>query len=875
MAKIPLLCDRNLFLTTVNLRSHNNGKQIYMLRKWCVFLSIGSLLFVPACVFAQQKVQITGKVSDEAGSGLPYAGLYVEGTAAGTSTSQDGSYVLDLSPGTYVIVCRYLGYQTGQKTVTVGIEGARVDFTLQVATLKINEVVVRGGEDPALAVIRHAIKKRRYYENQVKAYRCQVYVKGVVRIQDAPKRILGQKMDYAEAGIDTAQPGILFLSESLSDISVERPRHVKQRVISSRQSGGGLGFDFPVFIDFYQSNIPLISRQFTPRGYISPLADQALHYYDYHLAGTFRENGAVINKIQVTPKRKQEPLFSGYINIVSGSWRIHSLDFLVTQDQQLQLIDSLQITQIHAPLNDSVWKIRNQTIHFKFNQFGIKLRGTFLDVYSAYDLHPHFPKNYFNSRVILAYDSLADKKSKAYWDSARAVPLEKEEARDFRVKDSTTLARQDSLQSKRYIDSLRHHFPPPHIMEILWSGYTIAQHKPKGVGIYWAPTLRRISYNTVEGLVTKADISFFSNAPSGASWSLTPDLRYGWHNQHFNPSLQFNYRTKKQFATLWYAAGGKRTSQINHQDPIYPWTNSLNTLLAEENYMKIYENYFGAASVSHSYINGFSWELSATFEDRYPLTNTTNFTLINYKNKTFTPNHPYELADIPFLHHQALVASVDLTFQPGQHYIQYPWGKTPVGSKAPILKFGYTKGLPSLLGSDVDFDKWYASVQQNVNLLLFGILKYRFETGGFFNTRAVALPDMKHFNGNQTYFNLKYLNSFQLVPYYQYSNDEPLYGSMNVEYHLNGLLTNKVPLFNRLHWNMVCGTNGLYIDDGSKYIEVFAGLENILKVLRVDFVTGFPGKGQPVYGLRIGLGGLVGGPLRSGVQSRNYDSGSD
>jgi hypothetical protein len=96
-----------------------------------------------------------------------------------------------------------------------------------------------------------------------------------------------------------------------------------------------------------------------------------------------------------------------------------------------------------------------------------------------------------------------------------------------------------------------------------------------------------------------------------------------------------------------------------------------------------------------------------------------------------------------------------------------------------------------------------------------------------------------------------------------------------VEYHLNGLVTNKIPLFNRLHWNLVSGTNGLYIDDGRKYIEVFGGLENIFKVLRVDIVCGFPGGGQPVYGLRIGLGGLVGGPIRSGVQSRDYDTGSD
>lgn len=838
-----------------------------------VYLMIGVMLALGAPCRAQDRFPVTGRVTDAASRALPYAGLYVEGASVGTTSGPEGQYRLFLPPGDHVIVCRYLGYQTARDTVHV-TGPTQADFQLETASLHMQELVVPGG-DPGEAIMRHAIRRRDYYENQVKAYRCQVYVKGVVRIEDAPKKILGQKMDYAEQGIDTAHAGILFLSESLSELSVERPHHVSQQVIASRQSGGGLGFDFPVMIDFYQSNIPLVSRQFTPRGYVSPLADQALHYYDFSLAGTFREQGDVIDQIRVTPKRRQEPLFSGYINIVSGSWRIHSLDLLVTRDAQLQVLDSVEIVQIHAPVSRDVWKIRNQSIRFKFNQFGIKLRGTFLDVYSRYELDPRFPKNYFNSRVILSYDSLAEKRTTAFWDSARSAPLEAPERRDFQVRDSIGTARRDSLRSRRYLDSLRHHVPPPGALNLLWSGYTLPQHKPNGMGIYWAPTLKRISYNTVEGLVTRADLTFFSVKPSGASWALMPDVRYGWHNQHLNPSLGVDYRTKRQFGTEWRLAGGKRVSQFNHDNPIYPWANSLNTLLEKENYMKLYENYFGELSASRAYTDGFSWEALASYEDRYPLHNTTFYSLIRYPHKHFTPNHPYELADRPFDRQQAFSVSVDLRFQPGQHYIAYPWGKTPVGSKAPVLNAGYTKGFPGILSSDVDFDKWYVSIRQQVNLLLFGIFKYKFEAGGFLNTRSVGLPDLKHFNGNQTLFNLKYLNSFQLAPYYQYSNDEPFYGSMNVEYHLNGLLTNKVPLFNKLHWNMVTGTNGLYIDDGRKYIEGFVGLENIFKVIRADFVAGFPGAGQPVYGLRIGLGGLFGGPIRSDVQPREYDSGDD
>lgn len=832
------------------------------------------LLFSEAC-FPQGRVSISGIVTDDHHRPLAYAGVYLPDSSIGTSTNERGEYTLEVSEGRHEIACRYLGYQKQQKTIVVGPGGLKVDFVLPTTSLKISEVVVRSGPDPAYAIMRQAIKKRPFYEKQVNAYRCKVYVKGIVRVDEAPKKILGQKMDYGEAGIDTTGSGIVFLSESLSNISVEKPHHIKQVVISSHQSGGGLGFDFPVFIDFYQNNVPLVSRRFTPRGYISPLADNAMHYYRYHLEGTFEEDGKEINKIKVTPRRDQEPLFRGYINIISKSWRIHSLQLLVTRHQQLQLLDSMEISQIHAPLGDSIWRIRNQAVRFKFNQLGFKLRGTFLDVYSGYDLHPHFPPDYFKSRIILRYDSLADKRSDAYWDSARSVPMEPEESANFRVRDSTAAAREDSLQSKRYTDSLRHELPPLKPMDVLWRGYDLKQHKPKGMGLFWAPTLKRISYNTVEGLVTRADVSFYSKRPSGASWALTPDLRYGWHNQHFSPSLVFVYNTSQEFGTHWEIAGGKRVSQFNHDQPIYDWTNTLNTLFVEENYMKIYENYFGHLEASRRYTNGLSWQVALTYEDRYPLHNTTYFTFIHYKRMDFTSNHPYELKGIPFTRHQALGVSIDLTYQPGQRYIQYPWGKTPVGSMAPVIKVGYAKGLPGVLGSDVDYDKWFANLRQNVNLRLLGILKYKFQIGGFLNTRSVEIPDMKHFNGNKTIFNLKYLNSFQLAPYYAYSNDASLYSTMNVEYHLNGLLTNKIPLFNRLNWNLVCGFNAIYIHSGSHYEEVFGGLENIFKIFRVDFVTGFSGGGQSSFGIRIGLGGILGGPIRSAFQSRDFNSGND
>jgi hypothetical protein len=80
----------------------------------------------------------------------------------------------------------------------------------------------------------------------------------------------------------------------------------------------------------------------------------------------------------------------------------------------------------------------------------------------------------------------------------------------------------------------------------------------------------------------------------------------------------------------------------------------------------------------------------------------------------------------------------------------------------------------------------------------------------------------------------------------------------HIEHHFNGLLTNKIPLFRRLHWDLVGGVNALYVRSDNHYEEVFGGLENIFKIFRVDFVTSWLDGRYYQTGVRIGVGGRFG-----------------
>lgn len=823
-----------------------------------------AFLFIFSTLFACAG-KISGIISDDKGNALPYASVSIKGTKKGTTTNSSGMYSIELNPGQYTLVAQYVGYARSEKPITVSTNEQTVNFILSIQELTLSEVIVKKGEDPAYEIIRNAIKKRNFYNDQVDSFSVSVYIKGLMRSGAMPKKLFGKKLERnPNDGLDSLGKGILFLSESITQVDFTKPNNIKFRVISSRESGGGYGLSFPFFINFYQNNVSVFDNNLNPRGFISPIADGALNYYRYKYEGSFMEDGEMVNTIKVTPRRKNEPLFSGTIQITENDWRIYSTDLLATKENQLELLDTLRITQLHSPVDSEVWKTKNQVLYLSLKQFGFYLTGNFVNVYSDYDINPGFEKKYFG-RTIMKYDSAFNKKDTNYWNAVRPVALESDEKINFVFKDSVSKLMRDSTRSKGAIDSLRKNQKPVTAKGLFWTGQSYNWYS-KGSTLNWRikPLLPQTEYNTVEGVSLNVEQTYnYSKVKSKYNFQLDWNTRYGFSNSHLNSygdllikPKQYGYRNR--YLKL---SGGKRLSQFNQDNPIDPLTNAVYTLVAKKNYMKLYENWFGRVEYNNKLESGLRFNVHATYEDRLPVKNTTDFSFFN-KEDSLLPNHPYELAKRSFQKHQALVVGFTLTWQPGQRYIEYPWRKMPLSSNKPMFELEYNKGIKNILGSDIDFDKWKFSMADNMNFKMGGEFKYRVGIGGFLNSKAVEIPDLQHFNGNETFYNIKYLNSFQLAPYYRYSNAEEFYVYGHAEHHFNGLLTNKIPLFNKLKWNLVAGANTFFVNKNNYYGELFVGLENIFKLFRVDFVNAYqPGLGNK-FGVRIGFGGLIGGKVQ-------------
>jgi len=791
---------------------------------------------------------VSGTIRQKNGQPLAFASVLIKGNSKGTTANSKGFYSISLDPGSYVLVVRHIGYQSVEKSIKITSVDQVLDFEMQEQHYDLKEVIVTsGGEDPAYAIIRNAIAKRLAHLNEIKKFECDVYLKGQLQLRDYPKNFMGKSVDFEDG--DTSKRKMIFLSESVAKYSFEEPNKKKIDVISTKLSGksDGFGFGNPQIISFYE-NIISIGRSLNPRGFISPIASSALNFYRYKFEGSFFENGKEFSRIKVIPKRKYEPLFSGYITIVENDWRIQSLQLTLVKEQQMQLVDTLLIEQLYVPIDKKNWVIKSQVIYPSGKFFGFNFFGNFLQVYDHFNINPIFPKNFFNNTII-KYEDSSNKKSMAYWDSIRPLPLLIEERNDYLKKDSLEIVQ----KSPEYLDSLDRIRNKLKLSNFIFTGKTIRIQKRKET-INFRSLLSSFFYNTVEGGVINLTPNYIKRYIGRQSISISPTIRYGFGNNHLNTSFGINYNYGKSYPKSINISGGKNVFQFNNDQPVPAFFNSIVSLAATNNYLKIYEAAFFKIGYNTGLGNGVSIGIDFQFQNRQPLNNLPDLPFWKTNpDRSYTPNYPTEISSSNMLANKASILNMRISWRPGVKYIELPNQKNSIGSKYPIFGLTITKGIQGLLGSDVIYTKWRLSMNDNLNFKLAGRLNYSLTVSGFTNTTKVFIPDYQHYQGNQLILSTPFLNSFQLAPYYQYSNTEKLNISAHIEYHLNGLLTNKIPVFKKYNWFFVTGVNALHYAPESNYIETYFGIENILKVIRIDLIQGFAPNGNKTNGVRLTL----------------------
>jgi hypothetical protein len=299
-------------IITINRRSIQN----IIMKKTTLLLLLASL---------SNFAQIRGTVSNEKGDSLPFVTIFSANTYNGTTSNDSGKYELNIKTiGKQTIVFQYLGYKTQKITILVEKLPYILDVKLLGESYTLNEVIINPKDNPAIAIIRSAIANKKENSDKTGRYKADFYSRGIFKVKDLPKKIMGMKVDLNEqmgSNLDSTGSGIIYLSETVSKIVFEKPNNLKERIIASKISGNDKGFSYntakSATYDFYNNTLDF------DLSLISPIANNAFNYYKYKLEGTFfDENNQQICKIKVIPRRDNEPVFEGYIYIVDDSWAI-------------------------------------------------------------------------------------------------------------------------------------------------------------------------------------------------------------------------------------------------------------------------------------------------------------------------------------------------------------------------------------------------------------------------------------------------------------------------------------------------------------------------------------------------------------------------
>ena len=316
-----------------------------------------------------------------------------------------------------IVVFKSLGYKTIKRSYDLELTSVDFEVKMKEEFISLEEITLNQKENPANAIIRAAIKKRKENLSKNQRFTANFYSKGVVSTKELPRKILGQDIDVSDQDLDSTRSGILYLSETYSKIS-KNNEQFKETITAVKISGDKQALTFNSAADaefnFYQNSVNL------DNDLISPIGEMAFSFYRYKLLGTFyTDQGKLINQIEVNRKTDSSPTFQGIIYIVEDDWSFYGLELQLGQKQSsISIIDSFSIKQnFNFDPKSDTWVKSDQVIDFGAGIFGFNFITHFSAVYNDYDFKPNFDDRTFGKKIYEILD----------WSSRKRLHFSKEQ----------------------------------------------------------------------------------------------------------------------------------------------------------------------------------------------------------------------------------------------------------------------------------------------------------------------------------------------------------------------------------------------------------------------------------------------------------------
>jgi len=792
-----------------------------------------------------QTTKIRGRITDSVtGEPLPYVNISIKGTSSGTITDFNGDYYMETRAKGDTLAVSFLGYLPMNKPVKQNIFQT-IDFKLVSNNIMLEGVVVTPGENPAHPLIRKIIaNKSKNNPERLNNYHYESYNKVEIDLNNVDDEMKNKKIfkqfqfifNYVDTSAVTGKTFLpIFITETLSDYYFSRNPRVEKEVIKATKISGVDNESVAQFTGKMYQNMNIYDNYINifDQGFVSPIADLSLWYYKVYLVDSSFIGNRWCYQISFKPRRSQEPTFTGDIWVHDTTFAIVKSNLRMEKTANVNFVKDLVSTSEYTMLGDTLWFLKSTNLFVDFNITERRTTGffgrkttTFSNVRFTEEIPAMITK--LEEKVLVKEGAL--KQDEQFWQQSRPFELTKKEAAIYQMVDSV----QKVPIYKTFVD----------IINMVVNYYYVVGYFEIG------PYFKTYSFNEIEG--NRFRISGRTSNKFSTKVMISGFAAYGDRDN----------RLKFGSDVLWMIGKNPRvTATIGYKEDIEQLGQSQYALTEDNivtSFLRRNPNY--KLSLVKEFSVGFQKEWFHGFS---------NGITLSQRRLYPTPFIPFEYSDGSgsLSELSTTTLSLNTRWYKGERFVMGQFDRVSMGSDKPIVNLDLTAGLKDVFGSKYEYYKAHLNLYYKANINPFGYTRIILDGGKVFG--KVPYPLLHLHEGNETYAFDRY--AFNMMNYYEFASDQ--YVSLFLEHHFQGFFLNRLPLFKKLKWREVISGKGLIgsldkknldvmkfplgLTDVSKpYVELSAGVENILKIIRVDAMWRLSYLDNPnieKFGVRVGL----------------------
>lgn len=830
------------------------------------YIILIALLQAVAGIFlshAQSFTSASGIVKDSiTGEPLPFVSVYFDGSTIGAMTDDNGTFTLQNNQGYTKLAAASLGYDTKFIDLKPGKKNDNLEVLLKPTAFEISEVVVKPKrekytrkDNPAVELIKKVIAHKN--DNRIEAkpeYQTEVYEKLSLSLDNfnpnLDKNKFLKKFKFIKNYLDTSEfngKPILTVSvrENLSDFYYRKSPKAEKTIVRAKRmqgidktldDGGGITSNLEeIFksINIFDNNIPILLNRF-----VSPLSSTlATTYYHYYTMDTLDVGGDKCVDLAFVPANSESYGFTGRLYItLDGNYAVKKVLLNTPANINLNWVDKLRIEQEFKQMPDSTWVLdqENTFVNFYVVKGTQQLYAHQLRNYDNYNFNVQNADSVFGLLGALHVLPEATAQPDTFWTHNRPIPLKEKED-----------ALKDLLGQLRKVPAFNAIIKTA---EILITGYIPTANDKKVTKFDFGPMNTTFSANHLEGF--RMRVGGMTTANLNPYWFASGYLAYGTNDR----KIKYNLKLTHSFTKKEYHEGENpvnNLSFIQEYDVYTPgqdflFTSKDNIFVAWKVGEPVTKMQYIRKSVlqyEKEWLNGLTWK-SWIMNQNNEAAGTLQYI------KRDESGNLYHIKDFT-----TSEIGTQLRFAPGERAYNGRSGKESVfnlSKDAPVFKLSHQLGIKGVLGGDYNYNHTEISAEKRIWLSSFGHIDAQIKAGKVWD--KVPFPLLILPNTNQSITIQP--EAFHMMNALEFVTDQ--YVSFNATYYLKGWILNRIPgikwlrLREVLSFNMIYGgltdknnptlTPGLFLlPDGTQplgstpYMECSVGLENIFKILRIDY----------------------------------------